>query len=246
MLDTSTEYPATATAAASYPNPNELIALGHRQIQTLTRRFFRQASQPKWLKISASLYDDGKWHLHSSQIGGFANGSLKIPSPKALMVLGQLNRSLAASLTGPDGQRLFPDVTAPTLPGELRHLWGHLTPMLDANGAPFGPVEIFLIVSGQMDLGLETDREIPRESEEAVCKAMARYLRLAFGRLGIDFLEDMATLRLLCPSMEPLLMGKTVPGDVLVGDLPSLAQAISETDGDLWAVCQDTVGTAAT
>jgi hypothetical protein len=237
MLDAPTEYPATPTAA--YRNPNELIALGHRQIQTLTRRFFRQATQPKWLKISASLYDDGKWHLHSSQIGGFANGSLKIPSPKALMVLGQLNRSLAASLTGPDGQRLFPDVTAPTLPGELRHLWGHLTPMLDGDGAPFGPVEIFLIVSGQMDLGLDTDREIPRESEEAVCKAMARYLRLAFGRLGIDFLEDMAKLRLICPSMEPLLMGKIIPGDVLVGDLPSLAQAISETDGDLWAVCQD-------
>ena len=245
MLDTSTEYSASATAAASYPNPNELIALGHRQIQTLTRRFFRQATQPKWLKISASLYDDGKWHLHSSQIGGFANGSLKIPSPKALMVLGQLNRSLAASLTGPDGQRLFPDVTAPTLPGELRHLWGHLSPMLDANGVPFGPVEIFLIVSGQMDLGLETDREIPLGSEEAVCKALSRYLRLAFGRLGIDFLEDMAKLRLICSSMEPLLMGKTVPGDVLVGDLPSLAQAISETDGDLWAVCQDVVPTAA-
>lgn len=234
---------APAAPGTAWGDPNDAIAFGRRQIQTATRRFFRQASQPKWLKLSASLYPDGKWHLHSSQIGGFASGKLRDPAPKALMVLGQLNLSLAASLTGPDDRPLFPHIHAPKLPGELRKIWAHLTPMLDTTGRPLGPLEVFRAITGDLDLGLDTTREIPADAEPLVSKALARHLRLAFGRLGIDFLEDMTTLRITCASMEPLLLGKTIDGDLLLTDLPALATAINETEGDLWAVCQDALAT---
>lgn len=227
----------SSTPPRQYPEPNAVIDSGRRQIQTLTRRFFRQLRQPKWIKLSSALYPDGRIHLHSSQIGGFSTGKLRDPSPKALMVLGHLNLSLYAALHGPltyDG--IGP---VPPLPDSLRDIWAGLTPMVTADGDPIGPSELFEAITGALDLGLDTSREIPEHAEAAVSAALGRHLRLSLASLGRDFLSELPTLAATCPSMEALLMGRPVPGDTLVADLPTLATTLGCTDVDLWVVCVD-------
>lgn len=220
-----------------YPDPNEAIETGRRQLAALTRRFFAQHKQPTWIKLSATLYPGDKWHLHSSQISGWPNGKLRDPSPKAILVLGHLNLSLFASLRG--GLEYEGIGEVPKLPDEMRHLWGHLEPMLLPDGDPIGPVEIYEINVGIRDLGLDTTRTIPPEAEDAVSAAVGRALRLGLAAKGVDFLSDIVTLRSKCSSMEPLLMGKTVAGPLLLGDLPALAGTIDRTDEDLWLVVAD-------
>ena len=229
---------AMSTNPAHYVNPDEVKASGIRNMQTLSRRLYRQATQPKWLKASQALYKEEKWHLHSSQIAGFSTGKVKDPSPKSLLVMGQLNMSLAASLTDEAGNPRFPEVTGvPKLPQDLKRYWGSWEPMLDAKGNVLGPVELFRVMIDDIDLGFNEERVIPMEAEEAVSKALAVHVRLGLAKKGVDFFSAMDTLRTICPTMEPLLMGKVLPGDQLVRDLQAIAGAIDETDADLWVFC---------
>lgn len=124
-------------SASTYPNPNESIDHGRRQLQLLWRRFSRQLgmTQPKWIRLAASVMP-GPQHLHSSQIGGLATGKLREPAPKCLLVIGQLNLSVAASALRADGQRAYPDVNAPRFPDEMRSIWEHLTPWSTATAPP--------------------------------------------------------------------------------------------------------------
>lgn len=221
--------------AVTYEDPNDTIERGRLQLQLLWRRCSRQLgmTQPKWIKLAASVLP-GPQHLHSSQIGGLATGRMKDPSPKCLLVLGQLNASIAASALRADGSRKYPDVVAPAFPDSLRSIWEHLEPMCDAYGHPLGPQELFLVATGLHDLHLDTTRTIAPEQEAAASAALGRHLRMALAALGHDFLSEMPSLRSTAPSMEPLLMGHTVPGDTLIADLPALATAIRTTDDDLW------------
>jgi hypothetical protein len=229
--------PAASLGGRLYPDPNEAIETGRRQIAALTRRFFAQHKQPTWIKLSASLYPGDKWHLHSSQISGWPSGKLRDPSPKAILVLGHLNLSLFASLRGGLVYEGIGEV--PRLPEDMRHLWGHLEPMLLPDGDPIGPLEIYEINTGLRDLGLNVSRTITAEQEDAASAAVGKALRLGLAAKGVDFLSDIVTLRSKCSSMEPLLMGKTVAGPLLLGDLPALAGSIDRTEEDLWLVVAD-------
>ena len=231
---TSTRNPST------YEDPNESIERGRRQLQMIWRRFSRQLgmTQPKWIRLAASVLP-GAQHLHSSQIGGLATGKLREPAPKCLLVIGQLNMSVAASALRADGTRAYPDVTAPRFPEDMRSIYEHLPPMLDRYGAPLAPQEIFLVATGLIDLGLDSTRDIPPHHEAAASAALGRHVRLALAALGHDFLSELPQLREAAPSVEPLLMGRTVPGDTLLADLPALAALIRTTDDDLWSVVAD-------
>ena len=231
-------------AATAYPDPNDLIDAGRRQLQVAWRRCSRQGTmtQPKWIKLAAALFP-GPQHLHSSQIGGLASGKLKDPSPKCLLVIGMVNASLAASQRDTAGNRLYPNVTAPAFPDNLKHLWGGLTPMLDASGQPLGPTELFEVATGIRDLGLDTSRNIPTDAEPLASATVGRHLRMALASLGHDFLSELPTLKEACPSMEPLLMGRTVAADTLLADLSALGATINETDADLWALISEALPT---
>ena len=233
----------TGASAASYPNPNDSIDLGRRQLQLLWRRFSRQLgmTQPKWIRLAASVMP-GPQHLHSSQIGGLATGKLREPAPKCLLVIGQLNLSVAASALRADGQRAYPDVQAPRFPEEMRSIWEHLIPMVDRYGTPLGPAELFMVATGLIDLGLDSTRDIPVEAEAAASAALGRHVRLGLAAQGVDFLSEMPQLREAAASVEPLLMGRPVPGDTLIADLPALASLIRTTDADLWAVIAEATG----
>ena len=236
---------AMSTNPAHYVNPDEVMAAGRRKMQTLALRFYRQATQPKWLKCSQALYKEEKWHLHSSQIGGFSYGKLKDPSPKSLYVMGQLNLSLAASLTDANDNPRYPQVTGvPKLPQDLKRFWGSWEPMVDAQGNVLGPIELFRVMIDDIDLGFDEERVIPMEAEEAVSKTLAVHVRLALAKKGVDFFSAMEQLRTVCPTMEPLLMGKVIPGDQLVRDLQAISDAIGETDADLWVLCLDHINQA--
>lgn len=238
--------PADASCQGrQYPQPNDVIEAGRYQLALITRRFFAQLRQPKWLTLSSALYPDGKIHLHSSQISGFGNGRLKDPSPKAFAVLGHLNLSLFASLHGGLVYEGIGDV--PRLPDSLRHLWGGLTPMVDpTSGEPLGPAELFEINIGLRDLGLANTRTLPPAAEAPAAQALGRHLRMALAAQGRDFLSELPALRAVAPSMEPLLMGKAVPGPTLVDDLPALADCVGQTPDELWMAMADAVAQSAT
>ncbi len=221
----------------AYADPNERLDAGRRQLVSACRRFFRQngTTQPKWLAMDSAIHPGGQ-HLHSSQIGGLSTGKLKDPSPKCLLVVGELNLSVAASV---GGYSLGKDI--PRLPENLRQHWEKLKPMVDQGGQPLGPSELFKVISGDLDLGLDLTRELSVESEAAASAALGRHLRLELARKGRDFLSEMPELRSECPAMEPLLMGKTVPCDMIMGDLSSLANVINSTEAELWTVIKDAV-----
>lgn len=225
-----------------YADPNEVLTEGRRQLQVITRRFFSQLRQPKWLALSSSLYPETKQHLHSSQISGWGSGTLKDPSPKAFLVLGHLNLALYASLHGSFDYEGVGEV--PKLPETMRKIWGELLPMLGPDNEPLGPVELFEVMVGIRDLKLDSTRTVPVEHQAAVSQTLGRYLRVELMRRGVDFMAEMPGLRQQCPSMEPLLMGHTVAGPQLVADLKPLAAAIQQTDTDLWLVAHEAIEAA--
>jgi hypothetical protein len=204
-------------------DPDDANERGRLQLQVIARRFFRQRTQPKWIDLSKSLYKVHKLRLHSSQISGLSSGKLNNPSPKCLLILGQLNLAIANR----------------ELPASLKDFWEGLVPMVGPGGQPLGPEELFRVVTGQLDLGIATDREIPEEMEERVSRALGAHLRRRLIEQGEDFIMSMGELRAICLSMEPLLMGRTVQGDQLLEDLARLAAKINEAEVDLWGICAD-------
>lgn len=220
-----------------YRDPNELIALGRTQMPPLFRPWFRQLdmTQPKWLRIASSLFAGEERNLHSSQIGGLSSGKLGTPSPKCLLVIGQLNLAVArsAGYEVPDG--------TPALPESLRSTWQGLLPMLGPDGRPLGPVELFQVACGLLDLHIDTSRDIPAASEAAACATLGRHIRLALAAQGRDFMSEMPELRAACPTLEPLLMGQPLNGDALVGALPTMAATVGTTEADLWAVVAEAI-----
>ncbi len=216
-----------AAASRVLEDPNEAIDRGRKQVQAATRRFFRQRAmtQPKWIKLSNSLYPGEVQHLHSSQIGGLASGKMKDPSPKCLLVIGQLNQAVA--------EKRFP--------AALRDLWEDLSPMTDVDGNILGPEQFFMAAAGQLDLGFESVREIPSDLEGVVAMALGAYLRRRLIENGKDFIVLLPELKTKASTAETLLMGGSVDGDSLLADLENLAGLVGETETDLWNVCADVI-----
>ncbi len=207
---------------------DECIAYGRQQWQTTWRVWARQWSQPGLIKLAAETLRCRA--IHSSQVAGFANGSLKDPSPKLLLAVGELNLAIARS----NGVQGLPE--GPRCPGAVERFWKGMRWLTNADGSPMGPTDVFAACAGLTDLGVDTERQVPMDKEVEVAKATGKYLRLALAKRGIDWMEEMPELRRQCPSFEPLLMGQPVAGDQLVEDLPALAAAVGSSADELWGL----------
>jgi hypothetical protein len=92
--------------------------------------------------------------------------------------------------------------------------------------------------SGLRALTADTGRHLAPTDEEAACQALGRWLRLRLASQGVDWLSEIPTLRSACPSIEPLLMGKVVPADMVLMHLPRLAALADTSDASLWEVVE--------
>ena len=206
---------------------DDSICWGRAQWKRTWRPFARQWSQPGLIRVAAETL--GSRAIHSSQILGFSTGSLRDPSPKLLLAIGLFNEALARS----NGHEVPGE--GPRCPGSLEHLWKGYQHLRTADGGVMGPLDVFAAVAGLSDLGVALEREIPREAEEAVCKALGRHLRMALAANGIDWVEELPRLRAELPLLDPLLHGKPVPGDELTSNLEEVATCIGSTADELWA-----------
>jgi hypothetical protein len=199
---------------------------GREQFRKLFKRWSRQWSQPGLIKLSEVVLGDRV--LHSSQISGFATGTLKDPAPKVLLALGRLNLALA--------ERKYP--------AGLGALVEQKDVMRTTSGEALGPAEMFLAFVGELDLGLPDVQEIPLEDEESVNKAFGKWLRGELAKRGVDFVvEDRKRLIELTPAMEGLLTGVRVNGDLLIEGLPAIAGELGVGEAELWDVIQAEITT---
>ena len=206
---------------------DDSICWGRAQWQRTWRAFARQWSQPGLIKVSAETL--GTRAIHSSQILGFSTGALRDPSPKLLLAIGLFNQALARS----NGASGLPE--GPKCPGSLERLWKGYQHLRTADGGVMGPLDVFAAVAGLSDLGVALEREIPREAEEAVCKALGRHLRMALAARGVDWMEELPRLRDELLLLDPLLHGKVLPSDEITGNLEAIATCIGSTADELWA-----------
>jgi hypothetical protein len=192
-------------------------AAGREQFRRIFKSFARQWSQPQLLKLTEAGLGDRV--VHSSQISGFATGSLLDPAPKVLMALGKFNQLLA---TG-------------ALPQALDILWMGKEPMRTSGGDVMGPAEVFLVFTGEMDLQLGEIREIPVEKEAVVSRGLGKFVRTELAKAGVDFVvEDQQRLVNTATSFKGLLTGKEIRGEVLVAELALIAAEIGISEDDLW------------
>ena len=203
------------------------IAFGKQQWQTTWRIFARQWTQPGLIKLAAETLKCRA--LHSSQISGFQNGQLRDPSPKLLVAIGLLNEAIARSNGHLQTEGL-------RCPGVRKELWQGKQHLLNPDGTPMGPTDVFAAVAGLVDLGVDSVHVVPTGSEEAASKAVGRFMRSALAKAGLDWLEALPELSGECALVEPLLMGRTVDGDHLIRDLPALAGVIGSTPEELWSL----------
>ena len=95
-----------------------------------------------------------------------------------------------------------------------------------------GPEDVVMTLMGQVDHALDMSRQIPREMEEVVCRALAKDLRLTLAKDGIDWMDDLMRLAKSSVIAEDMLMGKTIPGDLLIRELDNLGQMVNKS-GDV-------------
>ncbi|MEN9860733.1 MAG: hypothetical protein RLZZ515_1215 [Cyanobacteriota bacterium] len=235
--------------AQRYSGPNPILDTmdtGASAFSSRWRAWQSQWSQPQLLKLCDGLL--GARLFHSSQMGGFSSQKLRQPGPLVFLAVGYLNLAHANSLGYPTAQiEAAPNIGVPTkLPDALRPLWEGREPFTDADGVVLGPQGLFMAFSGLRPLTVDTGRTLATADEEVASQALGRWLRLRLAAKGMDWLGEIPTLRTACPSIEPLLMGKTVPADRLLMHLPRLAALADATDTELWDVVQDSLANATT
>ena len=164
-----------------------------------------------------------------SQIHGFTTGKLRDPSPKLMMALGELNLAIAKA----NGEAI---TCRYTCPGTLSKLWQHKTWLRDAEGAALGPAEVFLAITGMIDLQINLERQIPNQCESDVSQALGKTLRMELAKQGIDWLDEIMTLKDQAPCIEALLMGKEVRGSEITEQLDQLAKIADMNADQLWAL----------
>ena len=99
-----------------------------------------------------------------------------------------------------------------------------------------GPSEVFMAITGLIDLEVNLDRVISSQSESDVSQALGKALRMELAKQGIDWLGEIMTLKEQAPCIENLLMGKEVRGSEITDQLEELAK-IADMDADqLWAL----------
>ena len=181
-----------------------------RQFSRFTRHWFKQWSQPKLLDLAeATLKDRVLW---STQITNFQNGTSKEPGPKVFLALGRLNQQLAAG----------------TCPAFVKHLWEDKTPLLLPDGRVAGPLELFQIFCGEIDLGLPDIPEALIDHADTALPVFCKWLRLELGKQGYDYqCEDKDALVVLAPALKPILSGTKPALEDLLEQLPQIAQILN-------------------
>jgi hypothetical protein len=232
--------PSHPIASDSSPIATRLRT-GATAFASLWRLWRKQWSQPQLLKLSDAYH--GIRIFHSSQMGGFANGSLRDPAPKVFLSVGYLNLAHARSiLYDPNLIEDAPDIGLPAkLPGALRSLWEGRQPLCDANGVALGPVGLFEAFTGLRELSYRSDRNLAPEHAQAASSALGKWLRLRLASQGVDWLSELPAYRQRCDAIEPLLMGHDLDADRLVYRLPQIAEIAHSTDEELWGVIEEAV-----
>ena len=87
-----------------------------------------------------------------------------------------------------------------------------------------------------IDLQINLDRQISTQSESHVSKELGRTLRMELAKQGVDWLEEVMTLKEQAPCIEALLMGKEVRGSDITDQLDQLAKIADMEPDQLWAV----------
>ena len=123
-----------------------------------------------------------------------------------------------------------------TCPGTLAKHWQHKTWLRDAEGAPLGPEGVFQAITGLIDLKVNLERQISTQSESHVSQALGKTLRMELAKQGIDWLDEIMTLKDQAPCIEALLMGKEVRGSEITEQLEALANVADMTPDQLWAL----------
>ena len=206
---------------------DDALAFGKQQFGAMWQGFARQFSQPALIKLAEATL--GTRALHSSQIHGFTTGKLRDPSPKLIMSLGELNLAIAKANGEPITCRY-------TCPGTLSKLWQHKTWLKTAEGAPMGPCEVFEALTGLVDLNVNLDRVIPKQDETHVSKELGRVLRKELAKQGVDWLDEVTTLKEQAPCIENLLMGKVANGSDITDQLDELAKIAEMSPDQMWAI----------
>ena len=206
---------------------DDALLFGRQQWQSLWAGFAAQFSQPALIKLAELTL--GSKAIHSSQIHGWSSGKLRDPSPKLMLALGELNLAIAKA-NGVEVTCRY------TCPGAHAKLWEGKTWLKDAQGAALGPAEVFQAIAGLIDLQVMSDRFISTDHEEAVSKALGKYLRVELAKQEIDWMDDIADLRQQSTCIEDLLYGKKVKGAIILEQLDSLAGVIGKDADQLWAV----------
>ena len=217
--------PASQALPGSDGTIDENLVFGKDQLCRLFRVFSRQYSQPELILLSKEVCKVPA--LHSSQISGLQKNTLKEPSPKLFLIIGELNLAIARS----QGIKGLPK--GPKCPSNLKHLWDGKLLLRNLDGSPMGPVDVFKVFSGLVDMKLNS-RNIPSEIEQSVSKSLGKYLRLKLSSAGIDWFDEMDSLKKKCSIIEDLVLGKTVSGDSIVPQLPALAELCKVTEDEIW------------
>ena len=204
---------------------DDALLFGRQQFQALWAGFAAQFSQPALIKLAELTL--GSKSIHSSQIHGWSSGKLRDPSPKLMLAMGELNLAIAKA----NGAEL---TCRYTCPGAHAKLWEGKTWLKDAQGAPLGPEGVFMAIAGLIDLGLATDRFISSDHDEAVAKAIGKYLRIELAKQGQDWMEDIVELRQTSTCIEDLLFGRQVKGPIILEQLDKLAGVVGKDADHLW------------
>ena len=207
-------------------NVSETVAFGREQMSKIARPFFNQWSQPAFLKLASATL--GERCIHSTQIKGFSDGSLRDASMKPIISLGTLNEAIARS----QGIKSVGDGLK--CPGALKDLWQDKVYMRDSKGKPIGPEALLCIFGGLVDLKIGETKEIPVSKEKLVSKALGKHLRMSLQRQDYDWLDKVKELNKKCPIAESLLMGKPVKGVQIVSQLNKISAISKEPSEDLW------------
>jgi len=218
---------ATPLGPTEVRGVDDALLFGRQQWQALWAGFAAQFSQPALIKLAELTL--GSKAVHSSQIHGWSSGKLRDPSPKLMMAMGELNLAIAKA----NGVELTCRYRCPEAHAKL---WEGKTWLKDAQGAPLGPAEVFQAIAGLIDLQVMSDRFISSDHDEAVSKALGKYLRVELAKQEIDWMDDIVDLRQQSTCIEDLLYGKKVKGAIILEQLDSLAGVIGKDADQLWAV----------
>ena len=121
-------------------------------------------------------------------------------------------------------------------PGTLSKLWQGMNWLKDAQGAPLGPAGVFEVITGLVDLEVNLERVISSQDESLVSQALGKTLRMELAKQGIDWLDEIMTLKEQAPCIEQLLMGKEVNGSEITDQLDQLAKIADMNADQLWAM----------